>query len=203
MIERVVLIKLEKPYATPEQRAQIAAATASTLPKAEGVRALRIGTPADGRTRREARRPCSSRSCSNPRRHPSHPRRRCLHPPVRHSRLFSICAACACSMVMLASGSDVARAGTAGLMAAPSKIPIPKVKKKQKVKLGGIPSKSADVGAVAKYEASKSLLASPSPKVKAALGSIEGAGETNRSASAIEGVPVPSDLSPLRSLAIT
>jgi len=106
-------------------------------------------------------------------------------------------------MVMLASGSDVARAGTAGLMAAPSKIPIPKVKKKQKVKLGGIPSKSADVGAVAKYEASKSLLASPSPKVKAALGSIEGAGETNRSASAIEGVPVPSDLSPLRSLAIT
>lgn len=53
MIERVVLIKLKAAYANPEQRAAIAEATASMLPKAEGVRALRIGTPADGRTRRD------------------------------------------------------------------------------------------------------------------------------------------------------
>lgn len=53
MIERVVLIKLKPAFATDEQRAQIAAATASTLPRAAGVQALRVGTPADGRTRRE------------------------------------------------------------------------------------------------------------------------------------------------------
>jgi hypothetical protein len=53
VIERVVLIKLKPDYATPEHRAEIAAATTSTLPKAEGVRALRIGTPADARTRRD------------------------------------------------------------------------------------------------------------------------------------------------------
>ena len=53
MIERVVLIKLKAPHATPEQRAEIAAATATILPKAEGARALRIGTPADARTRRD------------------------------------------------------------------------------------------------------------------------------------------------------
>ncbi len=47
-----MLIKLKPAYATAEHRAEIAAATASTLPKAEGVRALRIGTPADARTRR-------------------------------------------------------------------------------------------------------------------------------------------------------
>lgn len=48
-----MLIKLKAAYANPEQRAAIAEATASMLPKAEGVRALRIGTPADGRTRRD------------------------------------------------------------------------------------------------------------------------------------------------------
>ena len=53
MIERVVLIKLKPAYATDEQRAAIAAATAKTLPRAQGVRALRIGTPADPRTRRD------------------------------------------------------------------------------------------------------------------------------------------------------
>ena len=53
MIERVVLIKLKPEFATDEQRAQIAATTASTLRGAAGVQALRVGTPADGRTRRE------------------------------------------------------------------------------------------------------------------------------------------------------
>ena len=53
MIERVVLIKLKPEFATDEQRAAIAEATAATLPQAEGVRALRIGTPADARTRRD------------------------------------------------------------------------------------------------------------------------------------------------------
>lgn len=48
-----MLIKLKAAYATAEQRAAIAAATSTTLPKAEGVRALRIGTPADARTRRD------------------------------------------------------------------------------------------------------------------------------------------------------
>lgn len=48
-----MLIKLKAAYATAEQRAAIAAATHTTLPKAEGVRALRIGTPADARTRRD------------------------------------------------------------------------------------------------------------------------------------------------------
>lgn len=53
MIERVVLIKLEPEYATDEERARIAEATLSTLPDAEGVRALRVCTAADGRTRRD------------------------------------------------------------------------------------------------------------------------------------------------------
>jgi hypothetical protein len=53
VIERVVLIKLKPAYANAERRAEIAEATASTLPKAEGVRGLRIGTPADARTRRD------------------------------------------------------------------------------------------------------------------------------------------------------
>jgi hypothetical protein len=53
VIERVVLIKLKPAFATDEHRAEIAATTTTTLPEAEGVRALRIGTPADGRTRRD------------------------------------------------------------------------------------------------------------------------------------------------------
>lgn len=48
-----MLIKLKPAHATPEQRAAIAEATSTMLPRAEGVRALRIGTPADGRTRRD------------------------------------------------------------------------------------------------------------------------------------------------------
>lgn len=52
MIERVVLIKLKPAYATEEQRAAIAVASGA-LRGAEGVRALRVCTPADGRTRRE------------------------------------------------------------------------------------------------------------------------------------------------------
>jgi hypothetical protein len=53
VIERVVLIKLKPAYATDEKRAEIAAATASTLRGAEGVRGLRVGTSADARTRRD------------------------------------------------------------------------------------------------------------------------------------------------------
>jgi Stress responsive A/B Barrel Domain len=53
VIERVVLVKLKPEFASDEQRAELARATASTLPDAEGVRSLRVGTPADGRTRRE------------------------------------------------------------------------------------------------------------------------------------------------------
>ena len=53
MIERVVLVKLKREHATDEQRAEIAKVTASTLAGAEGVRALRVGTPADGRTKSE------------------------------------------------------------------------------------------------------------------------------------------------------
>jgi hypothetical protein len=53
VIERVVLIKLKAEYATDEQRAAVAEATATMLPGAEGVRALRVGTPADARSRRE------------------------------------------------------------------------------------------------------------------------------------------------------
>jgi hypothetical protein len=53
MIERVVLIKLKPEYATDEQRAAVVAATRTTLPGAEGVRALRVASAADARTRRE------------------------------------------------------------------------------------------------------------------------------------------------------
>jgi hypothetical protein len=53
VIERVVLVKLKAEFATDAQRAAVADTTASTLPRAEGVRALRVGTPADARTRRE------------------------------------------------------------------------------------------------------------------------------------------------------
>ncbi len=53
MIERVVLIKLKPEFATDEQRAQVAATTASTLPDAQGVIEVRVGSPADERTRRE------------------------------------------------------------------------------------------------------------------------------------------------------
>jgi hypothetical protein len=53
VIERVVLIKLKPEYATDEQRAAVAQATATTLPGAEGVRELRVCTAADSRTRRE------------------------------------------------------------------------------------------------------------------------------------------------------
>jgi len=53
VIERVVLIKLKPEYANDEQRAAIAGATATTLRDAAGVRALRVCTAADARTRRE------------------------------------------------------------------------------------------------------------------------------------------------------
>ncbi len=53
MIERVVLVKLKAELATDEQRAAIAEATRATLPAAAGVRALRVATAADARTRRE------------------------------------------------------------------------------------------------------------------------------------------------------
>jgi hypothetical protein len=53
MIERVVLVKLLPEYATDAQRAAVAQTTRTTLPDAEGVRALRVATAADARTRRE------------------------------------------------------------------------------------------------------------------------------------------------------
>jgi hypothetical protein len=53
VIERVVLIKLKPQYATTDQLAAVAEATATTLRDAEGVRALRVATAADGRTRRD------------------------------------------------------------------------------------------------------------------------------------------------------
>jgi hypothetical protein len=53
VIERVVLIKLKPEYANDAQRAAIAEATATTLRDAAGVRALRVCTAADARTRRE------------------------------------------------------------------------------------------------------------------------------------------------------
>jgi hypothetical protein len=53
MIERVVLIKLKPEFATDEHRATVAQATMTTLPAAEGVRALRVATAADPRTLRE------------------------------------------------------------------------------------------------------------------------------------------------------
>ncbi len=48
-----MLIKLKPEYATDEQRAAVAATAATTLPRAEGVRDLRVCTAADARTRRE------------------------------------------------------------------------------------------------------------------------------------------------------
>jgi hypothetical protein len=53
MIERVVLIKLKPEHANDEQRRRIAEATAEVLPKAEGVRALRVAIAADARTRKD------------------------------------------------------------------------------------------------------------------------------------------------------
>ena len=53
MIERVVFIKLKRAFATDETRAEVAKATRETLPGAQGVRALRVATAADARTRRE------------------------------------------------------------------------------------------------------------------------------------------------------
>lgn len=53
MIERVVLVKLAPEHRAPEALAAIVQTTASTLPKAEGVRAVRVATAADGRTRRD------------------------------------------------------------------------------------------------------------------------------------------------------
>lgn len=48
-----MLIKLHPEYRTDEQRSRIVETTAITLRDAEGVRALRVCTPADERTRRE------------------------------------------------------------------------------------------------------------------------------------------------------
>ncbi len=53
MIERVVLIKLRAEHANDERRRAIAQETAQVLPKAEGVRAVRVAIAADARTRRE------------------------------------------------------------------------------------------------------------------------------------------------------
>lgn len=53
VIERVVLIKLLPEHANDEARATIARVTLETLPQAEGVRALRVATCGDERTRRE------------------------------------------------------------------------------------------------------------------------------------------------------
>ena len=53
MIERVVLIKLKPEFATDAQRAAVAETTRTTLLEAEGVRALRVATAADARTRRD------------------------------------------------------------------------------------------------------------------------------------------------------
>lgn len=53
MIERVVLIKLKPEYATDDRLAEIAQTTLTTLRDAEGVRALRVATAADARTRRD------------------------------------------------------------------------------------------------------------------------------------------------------
>ena len=53
MIERVVLIKLKPEYATEAQRAAVVETTRTTLPQAEGVRALRVAMAADARTKRE------------------------------------------------------------------------------------------------------------------------------------------------------
>jgi hypothetical protein len=53
MIERVVLIKLKPEFATQAQRAAVVETTRTTLPDAEGVRALRVATAADSRTKRD------------------------------------------------------------------------------------------------------------------------------------------------------
>lgn len=53
VIERVVLVRLKDEYRTDEQRTMVAKATRETLPDAAEVRALRVATPADERTRRE------------------------------------------------------------------------------------------------------------------------------------------------------
>ncbi len=53
VIERVVLIKLIADHADDATRAVVAQVTRETLPAAAGVRALRVATCADERTRRE------------------------------------------------------------------------------------------------------------------------------------------------------
>lgn len=53
MIERVVLVKLAREHTAPDALAAIVKTTASTLPDAAGVRALRVATAADGRTRKD------------------------------------------------------------------------------------------------------------------------------------------------------
>lgn len=53
MIERVVLVKLRAEFATADQLAAIARTTETTLRDAEGVRALRVATAADARTRKD------------------------------------------------------------------------------------------------------------------------------------------------------
>lgn len=119
---------------------------------------------------------------------------------------FTICALVAAS---LALGSDVAHASASAASTAPTKIKIPKPVKKKKVigtfkKKPASPSQTVTVGgnAVDDYKASKSLLTNPTAEVTAALDSLEGAGEINRSANAIVGVPVDAGLSPMRSLVI-
>lgn len=53
MIRRVVTVKLKDAYATDEERAQIAAHSRDVLRTVPGVRAVEVGVPADGFTRRQ------------------------------------------------------------------------------------------------------------------------------------------------------
>jgi len=53
MIERVVLVKLKSEHTGAEELAAIVETTATTLLEAAGVRALRVCTAADARTRSE------------------------------------------------------------------------------------------------------------------------------------------------------
>ncbi|MFT7623647.1 MAG: hypothetical protein ACI9WU_002830, partial [Myxococcota bacterium] len=47
MIQRIVLIKLEDAFATPEHRAEVAAHTRAVFPTIPQVKAVTVGTPAD------------------------------------------------------------------------------------------------------------------------------------------------------------
>lgn len=53
MIQRVVLVRLKPEFREPDTLAQVVEETRKTLPDAEGVRALVVGSPADERTRGE------------------------------------------------------------------------------------------------------------------------------------------------------